>query len=201
MRGAAYGERRGGSGSLREVLPVTGEDFVMYAEDVEAMDAELGRFLEESEAQCCLLVHRHGQLVAKRGHTQQLDTTSLAALAAGAFASTKEIARLVGEPEFSVLFHEGVDEHIHVSLVAEHMILVSIFDDRTTIGMVRLYAAEAAQRLGEVVERMKARESAPLEGLETAAGQTDLFAPEPGAADEEATAGDSSGEETPPPTR
>ena len=71
-------------------------------------------------------------------------------LLAGSFASTKEISRLVGEPEFSVLFHQGKKDHIHMSLVGERSILVVIFDERTTIGMVRLYARETAAELGKV---------------------------------------------------
>ncbi|NIR01477.1 MAG: roadblock/LC7 domain-containing protein, partial [Gemmatimonadales bacterium] len=64
--------------------------------------------LDGSNAVCVLLINIHdGSLVASRGSTDPLDTTSLAALAAGAFASTREIARLVGEPEFTVLFHQG----------------------------------------------------------------------------------------------
>ncbi len=74
---------------------------------------------------------------------------------AGSFASTKEIARLVGEPEFSVLFHQGKKDHIHMSIVGERSILVVIFDDRTTIGMVRLYAKETATELAKVFEQIQ----------------------------------------------
>lgn len=156
---------------------MAGENFVVYEEDLRAMDGELSRFLDESAAGCALLVQRDGQLVAKQGHTQRLDVESLAALAAGAFAATKEIARLVGEPEFSVLFHEGDQEHIHVSLVADAMIMVTIFDDRTTIGMVRLYASETSARLTQVVERVQEREVAAAD-IGAAAGDADLFSPE-----------------------
>ena len=69
---------------------------------------------------------------------------------AGSFASTAEIARLVGELEFSVLFHQGKKDHIHMNLVGERTILAVVFDDRTTIGMVRLYAREAAEELERV---------------------------------------------------
>ena len=157
---------------------MSSDNLVIFEEDVSAMDRELARFLDESGSDCALLVHRDGQLVAKRGHTQRLDTTALAALAAGAFASTREIARLVGEPEFSVLFHQGVEEHIHVSLIADHMMLVAIFDDRTTIGMVRLYASEAAPRLREVANRMQARGFSGPGGLPARAPEGSLFAPD-----------------------
>jgi predicted regulator of Ras-like GTPase activity (Roadblock/LC7/MglB family) len=97
-------------------------------------------------------VDKDGHLITRQGFTHSLDTTALAALLAGSFASTKEIARLVGEPEFSVLFHQGKRDHIHINLVGERSILVIIFDDRTTIGMVRLYAKEVGSEMQAIFE-------------------------------------------------
>ncbi|MFQ6096936.1 MAG: roadblock/LC7 domain-containing protein [Armatimonadota bacterium] len=163
---------------------MTGDDFVLYEEDMHSIQEELGRFLAESEATCALLVHKSGQLVAKRGFTQRLDTTSLAALAAGAFASTKEIARLVGEPEFSVLFHQGQHEHIHVSLVGQHAIMVVLFDDRTTIGMVRLFASECAPRLSNIfqlaAERDVSSEQPVQAAVDAVADRSSVFADKSG---------------------
>ncbi|HUU46963.1 MAG TPA: roadblock/LC7 domain-containing protein [Acidobacteriota bacterium] len=124
---------------------------VIYAEHIDQINAALLRLLKKAEAKCALLVDKDGHLVTRQGFTQSLDTTALSALLAGSFASTREIARLVGEPEFSVLFHQGKKDHIHISLVGERNILAIVFDDRTTIGMVRLYAKDAADRIREIV--------------------------------------------------
>ncbi|MBD3257433.1 roadblock/LC7 domain-containing protein, partial [candidate division GN15 bacterium] len=97
------------------------------------------------------------------GFTHSLDTTALAALLAGSFASTKEIAKLVGEPEFSVLFHQGKKDHIHMTIVGERSIMAVIFDDRTTIGMVRLYAKETANELATVFLEIQNRTQEPSE--------------------------------------
>lgn len=137
---------------------MNGDGFVLYEEDAATIQEELGRFLSAAHATCVLLVHGSGQLVAERGFTRNLDTSSLAALAAGAFASTKEIARLIGEPEFSVLFHEGDNAKIHLSVVGPDAIMVTIFDNRTTLGMVRLCASEAAERLDRVFAQAGQRE-------------------------------------------
>jgi predicted regulator of Ras-like GTPase activity (Roadblock/LC7/MglB family) len=123
---------------------------VIYEEETDKINLALKKLLKGSEAKCALLVDKDGHLVTRQGFTQSLDTTSLAALLAGSFASTREIARLVGEPEFSVLFHQGKRDHIHMSLVGDRSILVVVFDDRTTIGMVRLYAKEASAELEKV---------------------------------------------------
>lgn len=130
---------------------------ILYEEEIAKIDALLNKMLKGAEAKCALLVDKDGHLITRQGFTQSLDTTALAALLAGSFASTKEIARLVGEPEFSVLFHQGKKDHIHMSIVGERSILVVIFDDRTTIGMVRLYAKETAMELGKVFEQIKVK--------------------------------------------
>ncbi len=130
---------------------MTQENQVLYEEEIEQIDRVLTRLIKEAEAKCALLVDKDGHLITRQGFTHTLDTTALAALLAGSFASTKEIARLVGEPEFSVLFHQGKRDHIHISLIGERTILVIIFDDRTTIGMVRLYAKEISETLQEIL--------------------------------------------------
>jgi predicted regulator of Ras-like GTPase activity (Roadblock/LC7/MglB family) len=128
------------------------DSLIIYQEETTKIDGILRKLLKGSEAKCALLVDKDGHLVTRQGFTHSLDTTALAALLAGSFASTKEIARLVGEPEFSVLFHQGKKDHIHMSLINERTILVVIFDDRTTIGMVRLYSKETAEELNRVFQ-------------------------------------------------
>ncbi|MFQ5499683.1 MAG: roadblock/LC7 domain-containing protein [Candidatus Zixiibacteriota bacterium] len=135
------------------------DNLVIYEEEIKQIEAMIAKMLKGAEAKCALLVDKDGHLISRQGFTHSLDTTALAALLAGSFASTKEIARLVGEPEFSVLFHQGTKDHIHMSLVGDRSILVVIFDDRTTIGMVRLYAKETAIELAAVFEKVKASAS------------------------------------------
>lgn len=146
------------------------DNLIIYEEEIEKIDSILGRMLKGAEAKCALLVDKDGHLITRQGFTHSLDTTALAALLAGSFASTKEIARLVGESEFSVLFHQGKKDHIHMSLVGDRSILAVIFDDRTTIGMVRLYAKEAAVELSKIFTSLKNRPQ------ESGAGITNEFA-------------------------
>lgn len=137
---------------------------VIYEEEINKIESLISKMLKGCEAKCALLVDKDGHLITRQGFTHSLDTTALAALLAGSFASTKEIARLVGEPEFSILFHQGKKDHIHMSLVGERSILVVIFDDRTTIGMVRLYAKETSAELGKIFAQITedAKNSEPV---------------------------------------
>lgn len=143
------------------------DSLIIYEEELSQIDSLISRMLKGAEAKCALLVDKDGHLITRQGFTHSLDTTALAALLAGSFASTREIARLVGESEFSVLFHQGKKDHIHMSLVGERSILVVIFDDRTTIGMVRLYAKETAVQLGKIFEKIASGDSGDRGGLDS----------------------------------
>ncbi len=133
---------------------MSNDSLVIYEEEVKLIESQISKMIKGCEAKCALLVDKDGHLITRQGFTQSLDTTALAALLAGSFASTKEIAKLVGESEFSVLFHQGKKDHIHMSLIGERSILVVIFDDRTTIGMVRLYTKEAAKELNSIFDKI-----------------------------------------------
>jgi predicted regulator of Ras-like GTPase activity (Roadblock/LC7/MglB family) len=160
---------------------VNDDNLIIYEEEIEKIDSIMARMLKGAEAKCALLVDKDGHLITRQGFTHSLDTTALAALLAGSFASTKEIARLVGESEFSVLFHQGKKDHIHMSLVGDRSILAVIFDDRTTIGMVRLYAKETAIELGRIFASLKSHvpvgSTALSEDFATSAGDKldDIF--------------------------
>ncbi len=125
---------------------------VFYEDDIASINTVLEGFISASQATCCLLIDKEGHLVTQQGHVNSIDTTSIAALVAGSFASTKQVASMLGETEFSVLFHQGKNENIHVSLVNDRALLVIIFDDRTTIGMVRVYAEDVSGKLSTIFE-------------------------------------------------
>jgi predicted regulator of Ras-like GTPase activity (Roadblock/LC7/MglB family) len=130
---------------------------VIQQQDAARIHEILTHFLGESGAAEALLIDRGGQLIAMDGDGQALDAVSISALAAAAFSSTAAMAQLLGEPEFSVLFHEGTKRSIHVSTVDDEAILLAIFDERTTVGMVRLFAGEASRAVGSVLGEARTR--------------------------------------------
>jgi predicted regulator of Ras-like GTPase activity (Roadblock/LC7/MglB family) len=132
-------------------------DLVIHEGDATKINAVLTTFLGESGATEALLIDRSGQLLAATGSNRALDTASISALAAGAFSSTGALAQLLGETEFTVLFHQGNKESMHVSTVDDHAILLAIFSEKTTVGMVRLFAKEAATAIGQILTESRAR--------------------------------------------
>ena len=145
-------------------------DVVIHEGDADKINAILKTFLGESGATEALLIDRSGQPLAVAGANRALDTVSISALAAGAFSSTGALARLLGEEEFTVLFHQGDKESIHVSTVDDHAILLAIFGGETTVGMVRLFAKEAATAIGRILmeSRSKPRTAGDLSAPLTA---------------------------------
>ena len=132
------------------------ERLSFYKEDVDRIDKLLGEFLRLSGAKCALLIDKDGHLVTKRGEVRTIDMDTISALVAGSFAATKEMARLLGEEEFTALFHQGERDNIQLSLVGDRTLLTILFDDRTTVGMVRLYANEASKRLASIFRKKAA---------------------------------------------
>ena len=130
---------------------------VIHEGDAEKINAVLTNFLGESGASEALLIDRSGQLLVATGSNRALDTVSISALAACAFSSTGALAQLLGETEFTVLFHQGNKESIHVSTVDDHAILLAIFGGQTTVGMVRLFAKEAATSIGQILIESRAK--------------------------------------------
>ena len=132
-------------------------ELAIHEDTARRITSVLANFLAESAATDALLIDRGGQLLAEGGVERPLDTVSLSALAAGAFSSTAAMARLLGEPEFTMLFHQGTRENIHVSAVDEDAILLATFDGRTTVGMVRLFAKEASAAIGVLLAESRGR--------------------------------------------
>ena len=132
-------------------------DLILYEEEFQQIVAEVERLCREANAKVVFLVDKNGQQIAAQGEIENLDTTSLASLTAGNVAATDGLARLIGEKEFSILFHEGERDNIHISIVAQRVILVVIFDERSSLGLVRLRVKKASGELNDVFARIMSK--------------------------------------------
>src|ERR1700687_3512507 len=108
--------------------------------------AVLARLRLEAAARVVVLVEKDGQQLAVHGDLGDLDTTSLASLAAGNVAATGGMAKLIGEEEVPTLSHEGERESIHISVIGR-VLLVVVFDDRSSLGLVKLRSKQISQEL------------------------------------------------------
>lgn len=125
---------------------------VLYEEEFKQITAICDQLHRDAAAKAVFLVDKNGQLLANSGETGDLDTTSLASLTAGNIAATGGLAQLLGEKEFAIQFHEGEKDNIHISLVGQRVILVIIFDERSSLGLVRLRVRKAGLELAAIFE-------------------------------------------------
>jgi predicted regulator of Ras-like GTPase activity (Roadblock/LC7/MglB family) len=126
-------------------------------DDFTSITESLKRFLGETKSLCALLVDRSGQLVTTVGEARSLDTTAFASLTAADYSANDQLAKLVGENDFSSLFHQGEKESIYVADIARRLLLVIIFDSRTTVGLVRLRMKDEVEELTLLIDRVFSR--------------------------------------------
>jgi predicted regulator of Ras-like GTPase activity (Roadblock/LC7/MglB family) len=130
---------------------------VLYDEDHRRIVAVGQLLVRDANAKGVFVVDRNGQLIGEAGEMRGIDTTSLASLTAGCIAATGGLARIVGEDEFPVHFHQGQRDNLHISLIAGRMILVVVFDERSSLGLVRLRVKKAAAQLAKIFEDIAKR--------------------------------------------
>jgi predicted regulator of Ras-like GTPase activity (Roadblock/LC7/MglB family) len=137
---------------------------VLYEEDHKQIVAVAEQLVRDASAKAVFLVDRNGQLVAEAGELKGIDTTSLSSLVAGNIAASNGLAKLIGEEEFPIHFHQGERDNLHITLVAQRIILVVIFDERSSLGLVRLRVKKTGQRLGQIFEKLFKKAEADLDG-------------------------------------
>ena len=134
---------------------------VMYEEEFNQIQTVVERLVKEANAKVVFIVDKNGQLIAAAGDTENLDTTSLASLTAGNIAATGGIARLLRENEFATQYHEGEKANIHIQIVGNRVILVVIFDSRSSLGLVRLRVRKASDELTSIFDALLTKVQSP----------------------------------------
>lgn len=132
-------------------------DLVMFEEEFRQLQDIIGRLQKDASAKVVFLVDKNGQQIAAAGDVHSIDATSLASLTAGNVAATDGLAKLIGEKEFSLLFHEGEKDNLHISIVGKRGILVVIFDQSSSLALVRLRVKKTSRELLEIFERVETR--------------------------------------------
>ncbi len=135
---------------------------VMQQEDFEKVLAIIQKLVQDANAKGVFVVDKAGQLVAEAGEMLGVDSTSLASLTAGCIAATGGLAKIVGEEEFPIHFHQGERDNLHMTLVGSRTILVIVFDERSSLGLVRLRVKKAGNTLSKLFEEMRKKAEADV---------------------------------------
>ncbi|MDQ3908350.1 MAG: roadblock/LC7 domain-containing protein [Acidobacteriota bacterium] len=132
---------------------MTDTPIIMREQQYERIVSVLSKLRADSASRLVFLVDKNGQQIAVQGDVSNLDTTSLASLAAGNVAATGGMANLIGEREFPTLSHEGERESIHICIIGRSLLVV-VFDERSSLGLVKLRVKQASRDLSAVFEEI-----------------------------------------------
>jgi predicted regulator of Ras-like GTPase activity (Roadblock/LC7/MglB family) len=130
-------------------------NLVISDRDLATISSILMRLMNDTTATSIMLIDKSGQVVAMQGNSTKRNATTLGALLAGVFSSSREVAKLLDEKDFRNIFQQGVQQNIYTSMVEEQWLLVIIFDRSTHIGLVKVLSKKASDELGRILERVR----------------------------------------------
>ncbi len=121
---------------------------VVSQEQLEQIDQILSEKLIKIGVDCVIIIDMAGNIITvKENGKTKYDVYSFAALAAGNFATVDAMAKLVGENEFSLLFHKGSESNIHFSKIDDELLMITMFGKNISLGFLRLNVVEAIERI------------------------------------------------------
>lgn len=126
--------------------------YSFYQEQIEGIEEVLQKYLIDAGVYCAILIDMAGNILAKLDNGEKAyEVYSLAALAAANFGAVNAIAKILGEDEFSLLFHKGEKGNMHFNKVTEDFLLITIFGQEISLGFLRLKIAESTGKIEEIV--------------------------------------------------
>ena len=139
----------------------------LLEDDIRRLDDLLGGFVAQTDAIAALVIDKGGFLLAHHGDAENLDFTTIGALASGAFMANQTIAGLVNEKNFDSIYQQGEKFSMFVVNVDEHCMLAVIFQSRSGVGVVKFYAGAAVRKIAR--QLALAQERSPQAGLDLSA--------------------------------
>ena len=128
---------------------------ILDKDDYHRLEAALEGLCDQARAESVFLVDRNGQVLATAGEAGGIDGTALGSLAAGAMAATTGIAALAAETRFSSVYLEGEQRHVYLSALDEESVLVLLFGQRSSVGLVRLRLRQVRKNLESLLESVR----------------------------------------------
>ena len=133
--------------------------FILQEQQFQRLKNVLARLCVECAARVVFLVDRDGQPIAFHGDIGDMDTTSFSSLAAGNVAATTSMAQLIGEEVFPAVVHEGERESIFISVIGRSLLVV-VFDERSTLGLIKIRSKRASFEVASILEEVLATSAA-----------------------------------------
>ena len=133
--------------------------FIIQEHQFQRLKSVISLLSVECAARVVFLVDRDGQTISVHGEIGDMDTTSFSSLAAGNVAATSSMAKLIGEDVFPSVVHEGERESIFISVIGRSLLVV-VFDERSTLGLVKIRAKKASYEVAAILDEAVRESSA-----------------------------------------
>jgi len=130
-------------------------NLIISDHELDTITNALNKLMNDTSATSVMLLDKSGQVISSQGTSAKRNATSLGALLAGAFSSSRHVAELLGEKDFRTIFQQGVHENIYTTMVEEQWLLVIVFDKLTHIGLVKVLSKKTSEELGRTLERVR----------------------------------------------
>ena len=141
-------------------------EWAIFEEDYWAINNVLEDLLKSSRSGYVMLIDRTGQLISQCGPDVDFDLTSFASLCARPISRPiTSFAKMIGEKDFSTLFHQGAQDSMYLGKIAKGVVLVVLFNKSTTLGLVRLRVKRAMEELDGIIETPLRQAGVPQRGI------------------------------------
>jgi predicted regulator of Ras-like GTPase activity (Roadblock/LC7/MglB family) len=117
----------------------------------------LDAFAVETRARRVILLDVNGYVIGAVGSREhdEIEAT-LGPLLTGIFASARQMAAMLGEPDLRAFFQLGAHSYIYTVFLPDRWLLVTLFDRQANLGLVRMLAdhlsAELAGALADLAD-------------------------------------------------
>ena len=157
------------------------KDMILFPEDIERLNMVLGPLVVKAKLLLAVCINRDGRVLTHQGSLEQVDIVSLAALVAGNTASTLAIANLVGETEFSTMYHQGKDKNVYIDAIDDNTFLSVVFDDQTNIDRVKVFIRQFERQLKEALHAVYDKDEDQIDlDLDMGGSSLQYIPPDPG---------------------
>lgn len=128
------------------------EVIVISKNKYEKLGVLLEEFCSQANTIWALFSTLAGQLVVQRGFVDSFDVLTINAVACSIFNSTSELAHIVGDKKFSGFLQEGASVSMYYTCIDDDYLLVTLFDNRTLPGLVKVAAADFCAEAVRILE-------------------------------------------------
>jgi predicted regulator of Ras-like GTPase activity (Roadblock/LC7/MglB family) len=124
-------------------------NLVLTKNEIGKLEEIISDQILDAGAEHVVVIDLSGNLIMQCGSLEMEDIFSLAAVSAAHFAATAEIAKLIGEKDFALMYHKGGQRNVHFSRMAKDYLIITLFNDNVSLGLIRL-------KLGNAISAMRA---------------------------------------------